>query len=45
MMVDVMNVLIILIWSIFCFMMGITTGLWYAGNQAINEWFERELNR
>lgn len=40
MIVDVTYVIIILIWSIFCFMMGLATGLWYAGNQAINEWLE-----
>ena len=43
MMVDIVYVFILLIWSIICIAIGIATGLWYCGDKAINEWFEREL--
>lgn len=45
MMVDIVYVIILLAWSIMCIGIGIATGLWYCGDKAINNWFEKELKK
>lgn len=43
MMVDIGIVVAFIVWSFLCFIIGLLVGLWYRDNQAINEWFEKEL--